>query len=351
MNSEPAQKRALSSAAPAARLIDLRPDTGTFRDDVLRGLTSPTKRIPPKYFYDDRGSALFDRITRLPEYYPTRTEIGILEAHAADLGELMGRQWELIELGSGSSRKVRILLDAASGAGTYLPIDISREALLAAANRVAREYPHVRVVAVCADYTRPLTLKRQNPVARRIVFFPGSTIGNLEPEQAASFMSNVGAVLRPGDLFIVGVDLQKDPSVLHDAYNDSSGVTAKFNGNLLDRMNRELGASFDRRRFEHVAFYDVPQGRIEMHLRSLSDQTVRVAGTEIRFRAKETIHTENSYKYTREGFRALAEAAGLRERAVWTDSERLFSVWILAPSGGAGASAPAGHGSGRGRES
>ncbi len=181
----------------------------------------------------------------------------------------MGRRWELIELGSGTSRKVRILLDAASGAGTYVPIDISREALLSAANRLARDYPHVRVVAVCADYTKPLSLTRQDPIAKRIVFFPGSTIGNFDPKEAVTFMRNAAAVLRPGDLFIVGADLQKDPAVLHAAYNDASGVTAKFNCNLLGRMNRELGATFNWRAFEHVAFYDVPQGRIEMHLRSL----------------------------------------------------------------------------------
>ncbi|HEU5163723.1 MAG TPA: L-histidine N(alpha)-methyltransferase [Thermoanaerobaculia bacterium] len=332
MFSESTERRPSAYNAPTARLIDMRPDVGNFMDDVVSGLVASEKRIPPKYFYDDRGSALFDRITRLPEYYPTRTEIAILEEHAEDVAALLGRRWELIEFGSGTSRKVRILLDAAVGAGTYVPIDISREALRAASNQVARAYPHVRVVAVCADYTQPLALARQDPLARRVVFFPGSTIGNFEPEQAVGFMKNVRTSLRNGDLFIVGADLQKTPSVLHAAYNDAAGVTARFNRNLLDRMNRELGATFDPRQFEHVAFYDVRRGRIEMHLRSLREQTVRVAGIEVSFRAKETIHTENSYKYTRDGFRALAEQAGFRARDVWTDDGKLFSVWILEPA-------------------
>ena len=331
MFSESTERRP-SAAAPTARLIDLRPDVGNFREDVVDGLVAATKHIPPKYFYDERGSALFDRITRLPEYYPTRTEIAILEEHAEDAAALLGRRWELIELGSGSSRKVRIILDAAAGAGTYVPIDISREALRAASNQIARAYPHIRVIAVCADYTQPLALARQDPLARRVVFFPGSTIGNFEPQQAVAFMRNVRKSLRQGDLFLVGADLQKAPSILHAAYNDAAGVTASFNTNLLNRMNRELSATFDPRQFEHVAFYDVRQGRIEMHLRSLLDQTVRVAGIEVSFRAKETIHTENSYKYTREGFNAMAEEAGFRARDVWTDEGKLFSVWILEPA-------------------
>lgn len=317
---------------PTARLIDLRPQRETFREDVLRGLTAPVKSLPPKYFYDERGSRLFERITRLPEYYPTRTEIAILEEHVGDLSVLLGRRWELVELGSGSSRKTRILLDAAFGDGTYVPVDISREALWPAAERIAREYAHVSVVAVCTDYTRPFSLDRRDPNGRRVVFFPGSTIGNFDPEEATAFMRNVERILRPGDLFIVGADLQKDPKVLHVAYNDAAGITAQFNCNLLERMNRELGASFDPRRFEHVAFYDMRSGRIEMHLRSTADQTVRVAGEPIRFKARETIHTENSYKYTRESFRSLAAAAGFGVRDVWTDPGHLFSVWILEPA-------------------
>lgn len=331
MFSESTERRP-SSATPTARMIDMRPDVGNFREDVVRGLLATAKNIPPKYFYDERGSALFDQITRQPEYYPTRTEIAILEERAEEAAALLGRRWELIELGSGSSRKVRIILDAATGVGAYVPIEISREALRAASNQIARAYPHIRVIAVCADYTQPLALARQDPLARRVVFFPGSTIGNFEPAQAITFMKNVRKSLRRGDLFIVGADLQKAPSVLHAAYNDAAGVTARFNINLLDRMNRELGATFDPRQFEHVAFYDARQGRIEMHLRSLREQTVRVGGIEVSFRRTETIHTENSYKYTRDGFNAMVEEAGFRARDVWTDEGKLFSVWILEPS-------------------
>jgi dimethylhistidine N-methyltransferase len=331
MTLESSEPRPSGDARPRARLIDLRPKTATFREEVLGGLTARTKRVPPKYFYDARGSSLFERITSLPEYYPTRTEIAILESHAGELSTLLGQRWELIELGSGSSRKVRILLDAALGAGSYVPVDISREALHLAADRVARDYPHVGVVAVCADYTQPFALARLDPIARRVVFFPGSTIGNFEPEQAIEFMRNIRRMVRPGDLFVVGADLQKDPAILHAAYNDAAGVTAKFNYNLLERMNRELGATFDIRRFEHAAFYDVGRGRIEIHLRSTSSQTVRIDGVEIAFRPGETIHTENSYKYTREGFRSLAAQAGFAERDVWMDANRLFSVWILEP--------------------
>ncbi len=332
MTSEHVEPRSSAAAHSTARLIDLRPDRGTFREDVLRGLSGPAKSLPPKYFYDERGSLLFERITGLPEYYPTRTEISILESRVGELSALMGKRWELIEIGSGSSRKVRILLDAAFGCGSYVPVDISREALRLAANRIASDYPHIRVVAVCADYMHPFSIARQDPLASRIVFFPGSTIGNLDPEQAIAFMGNIRGMLRPGDRFIVGADLQKEPAILHAAYNDAAGVTARFNCNLLERINRELGADFDLRRFEHLAFYNVREGRIEMHLRSTADQTVRVDGEEIRFRAKETIHTESSYKYTREGFRSLAAQAGLEVRDVWTDPGRLFSVWVLEPA-------------------
>ncbi|HEY0591903.1 MAG TPA: L-histidine N(alpha)-methyltransferase [Thermoanaerobaculia bacterium] len=332
MTPETLDTRPPESSRPTARMIDLRPKTATFREDVLRGLASPIKSLPPKYFYDARGSLLFERITHLPEYYPTRVEIAILESRVGELSLLLGQRWELLELGSGSSRKVRILLDAAFGSGSYVPIDISREALRLAADRIARDYPRVNVVAVCGDYTQPLSFPRLDPVARRVVFFPGSTIGNFEPEQGVEFMRNIRRMLRPGDVFLVGADLQKDPAILHAAYNDAAGVTAKFNCNLLDRMNRELGANFDARRFEHLAFYDARAGRIEMHLRSTTDQTVRVDGHEFPFRANETIHTENSYKYTREGFRELASRAELAERDVWTDPDRLFSVWVLEPA-------------------
>ncbi|MGH9458644.1 MAG: L-histidine N(alpha)-methyltransferase [Thermoanaerobaculia bacterium] len=320
---EPARRR--------AGLIDLHPDVANFREEAVAGLRSSPKRVSPKFFYDERGSALFERITRLPEYYPTRTEIEILEEHAESLATILGERWELLELGSGSSRKTRILLESAGGNGTYVPIDIAKESLVAAAEGIAQEFPDVNVVAVCADYTAPIPLARFDPSARRIIFFPGSTIGNFDPDDARDFLAHLGGMLEPDDRMIVGVDLQKDPATLHAAYNDAAGVTARFNCNVLERMNRELGANFDLRRFEHLAFYDPKLGRIEMHLRSRGEQTVRIDGEEIRFENRETIHTENSYKYTREGFRRLAREAGLATVEIWTDPGLLFSVWILAP--------------------
>ncbi|HVR44053.1 MAG TPA: L-histidine N(alpha)-methyltransferase [Thermoanaerobaculia bacterium] len=314
-----------------AELLDLHPSVASFRDEVLAGLRSTPKSISPKYFYDARGSELFERITRLPEYYPTRVEIGLLESRTEELAALLGERWELIELGSGSSRKTRILLDAASGRGSYLPVDISKDHLVDAAGQIAQEYPGVRVVAVCADYTRRLPLERLDPRARRIVFFPGSTIGNFEPPAAAEFLGNIATLLGDGDRVIIGVDLQKSPAILHAAYNDAAGVTAKFNLNLLQRINRELGANFDLRRFEHVALYDVTAGRIEMHLRSIGRQTVRIGPLEIDIEDREMIHTENSYKYTREAFAGLAKGAGLEPSEVWTDPELLFSIWVLEP--------------------
>lgn len=327
-----------ADSAPEIELIDLHPPVADFRADAIAGLTSERKSLPPKYFYDEKGSALFERITRLAEYYPTRTEIGILESRSRELGELLGERWELVELGSGSSRKVRILLDAASGHGTYVPIDISREHLIAAAEEIAAAYPHIRVVAVCADYTNPVPLDRLDAGAKRIIFFPGSTIGNFQPSEALGFLSNLRQLLTPGDRMIIGVDLQKDPRVLHAAYNDAAGVTARFNLNLLERMNRQLGAGFDIRRFEHIARYDPTEGRIEMHLRSRASQQVRIGDETIRFAAREMIHTEYSYKYTRDSFRQLTASAGLRTVDCWTDDESFFSVWILEPetNGGGG---------------
>ena len=336
--------REKSGLPNGVELIDLQPDAARFQEEAIRGLLSSPKAIAPKYFYDSRGSELFERITRLPEYYLTRTETSILEAHTDDLGALLGERWEMLELGSGSSRKTSILLDASHGHGVYMPIDISREQLLAAAGSVAARYPAVHVVAVCADYSKRIPVPRSHAEARRIIFFPGSTIGNLEPVEAGRFLTNIREHLGEGDAAIIGVDLQKTPSVLLAAYNDSAGITARFNLNLLERMNREVGANFDPRRFEHVAVYDIAAGRIEMHLRSRGKQRVRIGETTIDFAAGETIHTENSYKYTREGFGRMASEAGFQITDVWTDASRWFSVWILAPgeTGSARGATPAG---------
>jgi dimethylhistidine N-methyltransferase len=313
----------------ALRLIDLHPEQTDFRQEVLRGLRKPQKELSAKFFYDEQGSDLFEEITGLPEYYLTRTEIGILDRNAEEMVRMMGDDFALIEFGSGSGRKVRILLDHLQGGATYMPIDISMLYLKESAERLSSDYPEVTVVAVCADYTRPFEIPRAEGHERRVVFFPGSTVGNLEPHLAIPFFRDTARSLERGDAMLIGVDLKKDPQILHAAYNDSQGVTAEFNFNLLRRINLELNADFDVDRFEHIAFYNPALGRIEMHLRSLATQTVSVAGVPIHFRLGETIHTENSYKYEIEEFHALLEGTGFVPVKVWTDSDRLFSVHYL----------------------
>ena len=298
-----------------------------FAADVLRGLTSRPKRLPPKYFHDAVGATLFERITRLPEYYPTRTELRILDENAASIAALLRPGAMLVEFGSGSSAKIRVLLRELRSLGAYVPVDICAEFLLSEAAALERDFPWLKVVPVPADFTRPFRLP---PLpGPTLGFFPGSTIGNFDFAEARSFLGHAAQVLGDGAMLIVGVDLDKDPRVLHAAYNDAAGVTAEFNLNLLRRINRELGADFDLGRFEHRAFYDVAQKRIEMHLVSLGRQRVRIGTTVIEFEAGETIHTENSYKYSVEGFQALARAAGWRPVTVWTDDARLFAVHTL----------------------
>jgi dimethylhistidine N-methyltransferase len=287
---------------------------------VIAGLALPQKALPPKYFYDDAGSRLFERICRLPEYYLTRAELALTRRHIASIARFAGRGCELIEYGSGESLKTRLLIRALRPAA-YLPVDISEAALREAAARLAREFPWLEIAPVNADFSRPLELPRAR--ARRVVYFPGSTIGNLSPEEAHAFLSMTrGQASR----MLVGVDLRKDANVLHAAYNDSRRVTAAFNLNLLLRINRELGADFDVKRFSHYAFYNAAAGRIEMHLVSLARQTVRIGRHRFEFDAGESIHTENSYKYSIGGFRALAARAGYDGRRVWTDRQGLFAL-------------------------
>lgn len=301
-----------------------------FLADVLDGLSRPRKSLPCKYFYDREGSALFDAICTLDEYYPTRTETALLHDRAAEIAGLAGRGATLVELGSGSSVKVRILLDALDAPAMYVPVDISREHLIAAASRLAGDYPAVTVVPVAADYVRGFALPRGVRPERAVVFFPGSTIGNFRPAEALMFLRGLGERLGLGTRLLIGVDLRKDRRVLEAAYNDAAGVTAAFNMNLLARINRELSGTFDLTRFAHRAHYDPLRGRIEMHLESLAPQTVRVAGRPFRFAAGETIHTENSYKYSVGGFRRLAARAGWRTERSWTDADSLFSLhWIV----------------------
>jgi dimethylhistidine N-methyltransferase len=306
---------------------DLAPGEESFRDAVLSGLRCARKRIPCKFFYDARGSALFEAICRLPEYYPTRTEIVILEDNSADIAAHMGRNCRLIEFGSGASQKVRILLPALDRPAAYVPVDISREHLRDAATGLAEDFPSVPVIAVCADYTRPFSLPSlPGAGGKRVGFFPGSTIGNFEPEGAVAFLANYARILGPGGEMLIGVDLKKDPEILDAAYNDRAGVTAAFNLNLLERVNRELDGDLDIDRFEHVAFYNETEGRVEIYIRSLVEQQARIAGTRFRFAEDELIHTEYSYKYSVPEFRALAGRAGFRPVDTWTDPAELFSV-------------------------
>ena len=304
-----------------------------FAGDVLAGLRASPKRIPPKHFYDTAGSRLFERITALPEYYPTRTEMQILRERAGAVAALVPPEGALVEFGSGSSAKVRLLLANVPKLRAYVPVDISGEFLGEEATRLRAEHPSLEVVPVAADFTKAFTLPeavRGLPLAG---FFPGSTIGNFDPDDAKAFLRNAAGILGPGAPFIVGVDLVKDEDVLNRAYDDAEGVTAAFNLNLLARANRELNADFDLDAFAHHAFFNEEQSRIEMHLVSRKPQQVRVAGATFTFEEGETIHTENSYKYTVDSFRRLAAEAGWRGLDAWTDKDRLFSIHALKAKG------------------
>ena len=311
-------------------VINLHPVQSDARAEVLEGLSKPQKELPAKFFYDQTGSILFEEITSLPEYYLTRTEISILDEHAEEMVAMFGPSFALIEYGSGSSRKVRILLDQLSGRAIYMPVDISLLYLKQSAAKLNDAYPNVTVVAVCADYTQPFEIPSADEYDKRVIFFPGSTVGNLEPGLARTFFRDTAKLLKPGDGMLIGVDLKKDSSILNAAYNDSRGVTARFNLNILSRINRELHSDFDVEQFEHVAFYNESESRIEMHLRSRIAQEVHINSHRISFREGETIHTENSYKYSIEDFRRLLRDTGFTPVQVWTDPQNLFSVHYLA---------------------
>jgi dimethylhistidine N-methyltransferase len=312
----------------ALRYEPVEVDSG-FARDVIAGLTARPKRLSPKYFYDEAGARLFEEITALPEYYPTRCELAILREHAAEIARFIPDGAALIEFGSGSTRKARLLLAAAPSIAAYVPVDISSEMLAQEARELKRDYPQLAVLPVEADFTRPFRLPAALDGARRVGFFPGSTIGNFEPHEASSFLRHTRQMLGPSAALIIGVDLVKDAAVLNGAYDDSAGITAKFNLNLLTRINRELAANFDTASFSHQAFYNSERRRIEMHLASKKRQKVRVAGRPIEFRSGETIHTESSYKYTLESFGALARGAGWAPAATWTDAKGYFSVQAL----------------------
>jgi len=299
--------------------------TGSFREDVIAGLSLPQKSLPPKYFYDANGSRLFEAICRLREYYPTRSELALMRAHLPAIARFAGRGSTLIEYGSGESLKSRLLIRALRPAA-YVPVDISEEALQGAALRLRREFPWLEIRAVHGDFSRPLKVPMTELRGRRVVYFPGSTIGNFTTEEAHAFLRMTRGQLGPKGAMLVGVDLKKDANLLHAAYNDAKGITAAFNLNLLARINRELRGRFDLRRFRHYAFYNAPLGRIEMHLVSLVRQRVDIGAYRFAFDAGESIHTENSYKYSIEDFQALAGSAGFRGAKVWRDPKGLFSL-------------------------
>jgi len=318
----------MNSTAETLPLLDQStPSTDSFRATVLEGLQHEQKEIPSKFLYDERGSKLFDAICETDDYYPTRTEIGIMKQHVEEMVDAIGPRALLAEYGSGSSLKTRILLDHVEDLALYVPIDISRAHLVESAETIADLYPHIPVQPLCADYTDTFELpKPPRPAARTVVYFPGSTLGNFQPDDARRFLADIADTVGTDGGLLIGVDLKKDVEVLRAAYNDSEGVTAAFNKNLLRRMNRELEATFDLDQFEHQALWNEQAGCIEMHLRSRIDQTVTVAGEPIAFAEGETIRTEYSYKYTLDDFEALAAEAGLAVEQVWTDDQSYFSV-------------------------
>lgn len=302
-----------------------------FRDAVVAGLTRPDKRLPCKYLYDEHGSALFDRICELPEYYLTRTEVALLERIAPELARLAGPGCRIVEFGAGSSRKIRILL-AALDVAAYMPVDVSRDYLLQQMHALGEDHPRLAVHPVCADFMGEVTLPQAGQDGRLVGFFPGSTIGNLSPGEAHGFLARTRRLLGDDGLLVIGADLQKDVALLHAAYNDAAGVTARFTLNLLARINRELGGGFALDGFEHRAEWDARRGCIAIHIVSRRVQTVRVDGMRIAFAAGEAIHVEDSHKYTVAGFAAMAAAAGWRSDAVWVDDSGFFSIHCLRPA-------------------
>ena len=299
-------------------------------DELIDGLRQPEKMISPKYFYDERGSQLFEEITRLPEYYPTETELGIMRDNVGEIAELVGKQASLIEFGSGSSLKTRVLLENLDELAAYVPVDISEDHLLESAQQIREDFPDLDVLPVVADFTQPFQLPSPKimPV-RNIVYFPGSTIGNFTHDAAHELLQVMHEEAGAGGALLIGVDLQKDPAIIERAYNDSAGVTAEFNRNMLRHLNREFGADFDLGAFAHSAEYNEKKGRVEIRLVSEQDQEFTLGNESFSIDRDEAILTEYSHKYTLEGFAAMAEAAGFRVEKVWMDAERLFSVQYL----------------------
>lgn len=306
------------------------PARRAFRDDLIAGLSADTKSIPCKYFYDAAGCDLFDRICQLPEYYVTRTEMALLAERAGDLADILGRHARIVEFGAGAGEKVCLLLDALDQPAAYVPVDVAQAYLDSSCRALALRYPGLDIHPICADFNAPIPLPFETGAGCNVVgFFPGSTIGNLAPDEACGFLRHAGDLVGKDGALVIGVDLKKAPDILHAAYNDGQGVTAAFNLNLLARANRELAADFHLPDFAHCAHYNEGEGRVEMHLVSRIDQDVSIGATRIAFAQGETIHTENSYKYSLEEFHDLAAQAGLAAQAAWTDDNDLFSLHLL----------------------
>ncbi|GEQ96418.1 dimethylhistidine N-methyltransferase [Iodidimonas gelatinilytica] len=321
-----------STTTPLAAYIDLAPDLETFEHAALAGLKNTPKAVSAKFFYDERGSRLFEDICKQPEYYPTRTELAILEKNRSDIARHIGPEALVIEFGAGALEKVRLLLEALDRPAGFTAIDISGDHLHEAAQELATDFPDIPITAICADYTSldALPGNANNNAGRKVGFFPGSTIGNFSPQDAQRFLSTVKSLVGHAGLLVIGVDLKKDKTVLDAAYNDAAGITAQFNLNLIRRINTELGGHFDENSFRHKAFYNADMSRVEMHLESLKDQTTDLAGHSISFKAGETIHTEISCKYSIADFQDLAKKAGWSPVTVYTDEQKLFSLHVLS---------------------
>ena len=319
-----------ASERGSSRLLDLEPEAADFRAEVLAGLSRDPKTLPTKYLYDAHGSHLFELICDLEEYYPTRTELRILRAHVEEMARRLGPDCLVIEPGAGSGLKTRVLLQHLDRPAGYVPVEISRAALEECASELQEEFEDVEILPVCADFTQRFALPhpRRDP-ARRVVFFPGSTIGNFEPAARGEFLRHVADQVGEGGGLLIGVDLRKDVDVLQAAYDDAEGVTARFNLNLLRRANRELGADFDLHAFRHEARWNDGHGRMEMHLVARRGQVVHLAGSEFLIAAGESLHTESSYKYGVEEFAAIAAEQGMRLEQSWLDENSLFSVQLF----------------------
>ena len=311
-------------------VLDLEPASADFLAEALAGLSESPRTLPCKFFYDERGSELFQKICELPEYYVTRTELQILKNQGRDIAKHLGPGIELIGLGTGAGTKTRLLLDELQAPIAYVPVDISKEQLQQSSAQFQELFPDLEVLPVCADYLQPVILPtpKREP-QRKVIYFPGSTIGNFEPDVALDFLHRIRRVSDEDGGLLIGVDLKKDRQILERAYNDAQGVTAEFNLNLLVRANRELGADFDLKHWKHRAIYNAEAGRIEMHLVSKTEQTIHIADHEFRFSAGEKIVTEYSYKHSKEGFSAIAAQAGFRLAKMWTDDAQLFGVFYF----------------------